>query len=373
MEITNRSGEGNVSDESHRLDASPDVRRLARELALVSHAPTADALDRPKVEIARLTAGLNPNKVDKTAADYRFGAVEALSTMLNGIAEQMLSTSTLSMLRKGPRARILAGIAAHRGATQKSLAETLSVKESNLSSYVRDLANAGVIEPTIAHSGPRGKAWALTPWGVEAFFAVANGDMAELVPPEELSAGLHGALRQRPTGGSGGSVMIQKDDFYNRLELALDHKTSVPLWLSTLFPGDLREHERPWKLHQRVFKDGAVARPVNWLLLDDAKTGSWVSELIADAHGKSQVSVWSVEHLRDPTPTIQVLDYEGLVYPLLPNDCGLVQDRETAMEAWKQISTYARLRVHEGAGDPGAGAVVEAQAAVDRALTELCH
>lgn len=65
--------------------ARPIIRRLGRELALLSAAPDRTRLEHFKVDLARLTAGLDPNVEGST---FCFGAAEVLGTMLNAFYEQ---------------------------------------------------------------------------------------------------------------------------------------------------------------------------------------------------------------------------------------------------------------------------------------------
>lgn len=337
--------------EGERKDGTrASVRRVARALAVASHSHSIDALKEPKIGVARLTAGLDPDTVDADSAEFRFGAGEALATLLNALAEQMLSTSAVELLRKSQRARVLNAIAAHPGATQKQLAERLAIKESNLSHYVQELSRAGLVEPSLPPEPP-GKAWALSPWGLQTFFGLISGPLAGQIPEAELTQGLQGAVRQRGDSGGrdgGGPVPIPKNEVYRRLNEALSRESEEPVRLTTFYGGDLRAHKRPWRLHERVFKQGDVQRPVEWILLNSKVTKPWVRYLIEHAEGNSHVSVWSIDELEDPVPTVQVLDEEGLLYPLPPNDTGLVESREEALAAWEQHRKGAQPELVRG-------------------------
>lgn len=67
--------------------SSGTVRRLARELALLGASHSSERAERFKVDVARLTAGLNPESTDPEAK-FLFGASLALSAALNALYEQ---------------------------------------------------------------------------------------------------------------------------------------------------------------------------------------------------------------------------------------------------------------------------------------------
>jgi hypothetical protein len=201
--------------------------------------------------------------------------------------------------------------------------------------------------------GARGKAWELSPWGRRVFVAAISGPLADRVPEAELAEGAHAMLRKPGPA----LLTIPNDEVYRRLDSALSLPSDKPLQLTTLIEGDVREHERSWQLLERVFMEGRIERPVEWILLDtDATQG-----LIEEAEGNDRVSVWSIEQGEidriDDAVTVQVLDSEGLVYPVPPRGVGLVGDRADALEKWTQMSSAghpvllrgARQRVKVGA------------------------
>jgi DNA-binding MarR family transcriptional regulator len=326
------------------------VRRLARALAIASRSRDLDSLTDHKIALSKLTAGLDPKEVDRASPEFRFGAAEALGTVLNGLAEQMLSGSTTHLLGKSQRARVLAGIAAHSGSTQKELAGRLSIKESNLSQYLRELGDAGLVEPAVS-SRRRGKAWALSPWGLQAFFAITSGPVAALVPAEELTEAMSAARARRGEAASAfphDERTISKDETYQRIDDALSVQSDRPVLLTTLYTGDVRTHKRPWSIHQRVVEDGGICRPVKWILAEGPEAEPWQSEFIKQATGNHFVSIWKRARPDDPTPTVQVLDDAGLFYPIAPDDAGLVRSRADGLAAWNQMFVGARPLLVDG-------------------------
>jgi MarR family len=358
MKDTTNSNSSSTAPSSAGQDPRAAIRRLARSLALASHSGSPDVLKEPRIQLAQLTAGLDPDAVDPESADFRFGAAQALGRVLNGLAEQAMSHSTVEMLFKKQRARVLTSIAAESGSPQKELSERLGIRESNLSRYVQELAGAGLIEPAAtAASNKKGKAWELSPWGVKTFFTIVSGPVAANVPDDELAAGLSGA-RQRHSvialdvaqegARSAQPMTISKNEVYRRLEEALGRRTDRPLHLTTLFAGDLRDHERPWKLHDLVFHQGVVRRPVEWVFFADKRTEGWLPGLLSAAEGNAQLSIWTIGQTEEVSPTVQVLDDEGLVYPLPPQDEGYVQSRAASLMAWTSFRDQGELKLMAG-------------------------
>ncbi len=332
-----------MSTHDEEANARPMIRRLARLLALSSHSRNIEAVERAADEIARLTAGVDPSTVNPSSGDFRSGASEALSVLLNAVSEQMISRSTVNLLHRKPRPRVFVAIASSPGMTQKELSEAIGVKESNLSTYIRELAAVGLIEPA-APVSQKGKAWRVAPWGIQTFFQ-ALADLTESVPEEELAhatqalIALRSGVADAPSAGE--PETISKEEYYMRLDAALGIETSKPLLLSTFFKGDLREHERPWDLHKRVFERREFNRPLEWIMVLNDATKAWMGELFEAAEGERRLNVYSVTEVLDPVPTVQVLDHEGLFYPLPPGDEGLVKSRSEAIETWESVRAGA--------------------------------
>lgn len=318
------------------------IETAARALAAANSARTIDGLDEPKQAIADLVAGLNPRERNIDDPNFRFGASEALSTVLNAVTEQMVSISTERLLYKANRARILNGVARWPGVSQRQLAENLDIKAPNLSSYLQELADVSLIEPAAASQ--RGKAWALSPWGVQTFLQLAPQGFSGAVPEDELTQGLTAAGQSYRTNlvQSRELIGIPKAEAYSRVEAALDLASEDPLRLTTFYSGNLREHPRPWALHEKVFCRAAARRPVEWIVLCDDKSHLWANELIE--HGKSNeaLKMYRLDRLEEPGPTVQVLDDVGVLYPL-PGDTGAVQNRDSALGAWTERLQDAEL------------------------------
>jgi hypothetical protein len=260
----------------------------------------------------------------------------------------MLSRSSLAILRKATRARTLLAISAHPGVPQKDLSAVSRIKESNLSVYVRDLANAGLVEPTPASKN--GKAWKLSPWGVQTLFQ-ATEVLSPSVSPEVLTKALQGAIELRgaavPVPSGELAAMIPKDEVYRRLELALNTTGAEPLRVTTFYGGDLRQHDRAWDLHEKYVTK--PKRPVHWILHRDHRTKEWTDVLIQKADGNPLVSIFALGKIDEPGPSVQVLDDAGLLYPLGPAERGLISSRDEALVGWESYRDRAEPALVNGA------------------------
>jgi len=323
-----------MNDVSVNVETRPLLRRLGRALAVASHGQSVDALDAPAIELARLQAGIDPESVDPHSAAFRLGAIEAYSTVINALSEQMLSRSAMDMLRKASRSRLLAAIAGNPGVVQKTLSDRAQVKESNLSKYVRQLADAGLIEATHPEEG-RGKAWRLSPWGVQTLFQASDVISAH-VQPEDFTAALQGAIEIRGRGSvvpqTDYVTLIPKDEVYRRLQEAMETRNDEPLRVTTFYRDDLRLHKRAWPLHKKFVTE--TNRPIEWILRRDDLTKSWVDELVEMAIGNTCVTIYELDNIADPGPTVQVLDNDGLQYPVSRDGDAIVRPKDEAYEEW---------------------------------------
>lgn len=336
------------SQPSH--DPRPTIRWIAQELLVSGSGRSVDVMDGPEVSIAALTAGLDPEAVDRVGPDFRFGAMEALSAVHAVICEQMLSATTHELLLKRPRSIALTAIASDPGLQQKQLSQATGIQESNLSQYVRELAEAALIEPALPSAG-RGKAWQLSQWGHHALVTLSDV-VAAATSPEEYAIALRGAIRLHGvlrSRGNDNGMTIPKSEFYRRLQVAIETEASEPIQLTTLFSGDLRDHQTPWTFHERVFKEGILNRPVHWIFLRNSTNQPWVDDLIDHAQGNELVSASILEDIDSPATTVQVLDEEGLFYPIGPDDEGLLRSRADAQRAWDQLAERAEPKIEHGA------------------------
>lgn len=324
------------------------IKEIARELAFATLKNDLEKLEKAKVSIARFSTE-TLERADAGGAgwkDYRSGASAALTALLSTLREHLLSPNAWSLLLRRNHARVLNAVTAWPSLRQIDLAERLGVKESNLSTYLRDLANAGFVEPGISKQA-RGKAWVTTPWGTRALAMLLEHGLDALVPKDELKKGALALVLNDQTRATP-PAEISKSAFYSLLRKAAKTPSSAPLRLSTFFRGDLREHERPWKLHHEVFEARKTLRPISWIFLRDKNTEGWVQELVHKAEGNVHLTVYGLDAVEDPVPTVQVLDDSGLLYPISPDDAALVVPYEEAVAAWESHRRSARVLLKQG-------------------------
>jgi hypothetical protein len=167
------------------------VRALAQRVAFTAQGATRSAKSIAETRKTCLQAApdVDPDTLDRAAPEYLAGAIEALTGVLASLEEQTLPASTVRLLMKSERARILCAVVAHRGLNQKQLAARLGIKESNLAGYLRELAAESLLEPSPA-DGLRGRAYALSSWGRLAWSKLLDGSLGVTLPRDELAAAL---------------------------------------------------------------------------------------------------------------------------------------------------------------------------------------
>src|SRR5688572_22343304 len=161
------------------------VRRLARSTAFAVGTRRQGPLDEAREGLAKLIVGVDLRIIDKSSAAYAVGAHDAFAMLVSALTEQTLSDETRKLLLK--RARVLNAVVAYPRFNQKRLATQLGLRESNLTTYLRELADAGLVERTAPAEGS-GQAWALTPWGFKAWEECAANPAEHKLPELELSA-----------------------------------------------------------------------------------------------------------------------------------------------------------------------------------------
>jgi DNA-binding MarR family transcriptional regulator len=165
------------------------VRALAQRVAFAAQgtARGAESLAEARKTCLRAAPDIDPDALDRAAPEYLAGAIDALTGVLASLEEQTLPASTVRLLMKSERARILCAVIAHRGLNQKQLAARLGIKESNLAGYLRELSAASLLEPSPA-DGLRGRSYAPSSWGRLAWSRLLDGSLGIALPRDELAA-----------------------------------------------------------------------------------------------------------------------------------------------------------------------------------------
>lgn len=161
------------------------VRRLARSLAFAIAGRRQGALGEIRKQLWLMIRDHDLRDIDKSSPMYASGAYDAFSLVISALEEQTLPEETRSMLLR--RANVLNVVAANPGAKQKRLAMALEIAESNLTHYLRELSDAGLIERAVPSEGS-GHAWALTPWGRKAWDDCAADPAAFQLDPDQVHA-----------------------------------------------------------------------------------------------------------------------------------------------------------------------------------------
>lgn len=161
------------------------LRTLARRIAFLADSREPEGFRGLQEQCLELVAAIDPDRVNRDGDDYVHGGFDALSAVLFAMEEHSLSASTLQLLQKSERARILLAVQTHSGLNQKELAERLDIQASNLAVYLRELIEDGLLEPSPA-SGKRGRSYGLTPWGQKAWAVVVKAPKQYRVPSAEL-------------------------------------------------------------------------------------------------------------------------------------------------------------------------------------------
>jgi DNA-binding MarR family transcriptional regulator len=152
------------------MDDLNALRATAERLAAAARDPRR--LDEVRRAAQRALAGIDPESVDRAAADYRAGQAELVLAVVTALGERSLSRATSEMLLKANRARVLDAVSHHPGLNQRQLAAELELAPSNLNDYLGELREHGLIEQTAARDG-RGVAFQVTPWGRQAISHLA--------------------------------------------------------------------------------------------------------------------------------------------------------------------------------------------------------
>ena len=150
------------------------------------------------------------------------GASAALVGVLSGLEERLAPSDTVALLLRPQRSRILCAIAATRGLSQMRLAAILRMPPSNVSGYLKDLASAGLVEPSIPSAGI-GKSWRLTPWTTRNLGRLLAGEIGQTVPSDEMSralsaVGLGGAPASAASNAAPSAASADRQDLGIPLE-----------------------------------------------------------------------------------------------------------------------------------------------------------
>jgi hypothetical protein len=262
---------------------------------------------------------------------------------LEALEDQTIPDSVKALLLKRNYGRILNGVLLAPGANQRALANLLKIQESALTLYVRKLVKVGVLEATLPSR--TGRAWSQTPWGRKAWTLIASREIAAPVPPKELEEAartIHLAAKSR---------LIGKADFYRMLKKAVEAKSNVPIYLSTLMTGDIAKHRSAREFHLGVLKlthHNTLRRPIVWAFRTSKPNEQLFKEFEKASRSTPRLKVCRINQLDVEVPSPQVLDNIGLTYPVAKSVAEM-KDKQTSMEVWNRLVGESYLGRHHAA------------------------
>ena len=184
---------------SERTQETPDnetrVRVVAHQVALSLLGGNNQALAEAGLDIARLTAGQDPDEIDTTQPEYIFGASDALSVAISAVGEAIPNQPTVDFLQATDNAKMLAKIASRPDISTGEVIEELSKLEDDMPAEERlvTLKELGLIEPAVPLGGSVDRAWRLSPWGKRTYLKLLP-EIAEATGTEPTIHGLRGIL-----------------------------------------------------------------------------------------------------------------------------------------------------------------------------------
>lgn len=152
----------------HRTEGGfGDVMAFAYEIA--DEATSFDAVDLDDVELkaARVTAGLDPEKVDRDSTDYLFGVTDVIFHLTFALKEHKSPVAEVIVEENGGDS-MLKVIAENPGSSMSALAEKAGEKFFTFGRKFARLKRNGFIEPAIP-SEPDRHGWQLTPGAINVF------------------------------------------------------------------------------------------------------------------------------------------------------------------------------------------------------------
>jgi len=304
---------------------------LARRIAFAAETRDRAELEQIRRDCVDLILDVDPDSVDEKSPSYRYGSFDVLASIVSALEEQTLSANTCELLSKSGRARILNAVVGYPGRNQKQLSSALGIQESNLAIYLRELLDERLLEPSPRNLA-RGRCYTLTPWGKKAWEKIVASHKSYGIPWLELRQGLDAKTPSPREHG-----LIKKEDFYKEIFAALTKKSEQPVHLSTLFTSQLDTNTQSAQFHRRAIQEsGHLQRPIHWIFAKTPKSEKVVKQLQSHCHGDPRMHLYFVEPSEVPVPTQQVLDTEGLVYPVV-KDFAQSVDRDSALITWNKF------------------------------------
>lgn len=178
-------------------DKDGEIRAAALNIVLATFGKSSKEFERVNIDVARLTAGIDPDSIDRRSLEYIFGAAEALSSTISAAIERLPDADTVDFILRKKNARLIAVIAAEPGIVESSLPVEELEGDGTINAItntrVFSLSRIGMIEPALPPEGITEKAWKLSPGG-RSFYLRLLPELAESAGIEETLDGLRGIL-----------------------------------------------------------------------------------------------------------------------------------------------------------------------------------
>ena len=184
---------------SERTREIPDnatrVRVVAHQVAISLLRGSNEALAHAGRDVARLTAGHDPDTIDRSSPEYIFGASDALSVAISAVGEAIPNQPIVVFLQVTDNAKMFAKIASRPDISTGEVIEELSKLEDDMPAEERlvTLKELGLIEPAVPLGGSVDRAWRLSPWGKRTYLKLLP-EIAEAAGTEPTIHGLRGIL-----------------------------------------------------------------------------------------------------------------------------------------------------------------------------------
>jgi hypothetical protein len=174
------------------------VRAAAMQVGHALFGGSNQSLAEAGVNIARLTAGQDPDAIDASRPEYVFGASDALTVAAHAFGEGIPDQTTVDFLAKSDNARLLAKIASRTSISLYEVIEEVSFTDDTATPQERldRLLALILIEPAVPTDEALGKAWRISDWGKQTYLRMLP-EISEAAGVEPTIHGIRGILSPR--------------------------------------------------------------------------------------------------------------------------------------------------------------------------------
>jgi len=184
-----------MAHEGERLiddDTTVRVRQAAQRLIFECLDPGEGDLESLNVELAQLTAGIDPDEIDTGSDEFRAGAELALSAAMGTLMATKPGKVTYQFLKYRKNAALFAKVASAPYITESQIPAIDPILNAIGPMHARSLYQLGLIEPAINEESNE-KAWQISPGGRQTYLRMLP-QLAEIVGIDDTLEGLRGIL-----------------------------------------------------------------------------------------------------------------------------------------------------------------------------------